>query len=167
MAARVTREPVSWIAARPEFTGTAPAGTLIQLFIDTAGNGDATDPLNEIIGTGTAGGDGTWSITSTVDLIPSWTSSIKARGQDDAGNFGAASSSVDVTIDITPPAAVPSAPNLMAAGDTGWLTSTVQLGFVAGTAVAALASPVSSSGRWVCSARAWNGPCASWCSARR
>jgi hypothetical protein len=50
---------------RPEFTGTAPAGTLVQLFIDNAGNGDATDPLNEIIGTGTAVAGGTWSITST------------------------------------------------------------------------------------------------------
>lgn len=103
---------------RPEFTGTAPAGTLVQLFIDNAGNGDATDPLNEIIGTGTAEADGTWSITATVDLPPSLTSSIKARGQDDAGNFGPASSSVDVTIDIKPPD-VPSAPNLMADGDTG------------------------------------------------
>src|SRR5690606_6600822 len=70
---------------KPEFTGTAPAGTLVQLFIDNAGNGDATDPLNEIIGTGTADVGGTWSITLTVDLPPG-TWSIKARGQDDAGN---------------------------------------------------------------------------------
>jgi|GEM_PF-1558738 len=102
---------------RPEFTGTAPAGTLVQLFIDNAGNGDAKDPMNEIIGTGTANGDGTWSITSTVDLDP-WTSSIKARGQDDAGNFGVASSSVDVTVDITPPD-VPSAPDLVQTSDIG------------------------------------------------
>ncbi|PPK99484.1 gliding motility-associated C-terminal domain-containing protein [Parapedobacter indicus] len=103
---------------RPEFTGTAPAGTLVQLFIDNAGNGDATDPLNEIIGTGTAGAGETWSITSTVDLSPG-TWSIKARGQDDAGNFGAASSSVNVTIDITPPAAVPAVPDLATGSDTG------------------------------------------------
>src|SRR5690606_27310775 len=103
---------------RPEFTGTAPAGTVIQLFIDNAGNGDATDPLNEIIGTGTTGGDGTWAITSTMDLPP-WTSSIKARGQDDAGNFGPASTSVDVTVNITPPAAVPSVPDLAASSDSG------------------------------------------------
>ncbi|WP_188508061.1 Ig-like domain-containing protein [Parapedobacter pyrenivorans] len=103
---------------RPEFTGTAPAGTLVQLFIDNAGNGDATDPLNEIIGTGTAGAGGTWSITPTSDLFPG-TWSIKARGQDDAGNFGAASSSVNVTIDITPPAAVPAVPDLATGSDTG------------------------------------------------
>ncbi len=104
--------------SKPEFTGTAPAGTLIQLFIDNAGNGDATDPLNEIIATGTADGDGTWSITATVDLSAG-TWSIKARGQDGAGNFGAASSSVDVTVDITPPAAVPSVPDLATGSDTG------------------------------------------------
>ncbi|HEY4545317.1 MAG TPA: Ig-like domain-containing protein [Pedomonas sp.] len=102
---------------RPGFSGTAEAGAIIQLFIDNAGNGDPSDPLNWHLGNAIANQSGEWSITPTSDLPEgNWT--IKARGRDAAGNFGIASPGLSVTIDTTPPAA-PSTPDLSAASDTG------------------------------------------------
>ncbi len=102
---------------RPTFSGTAPAGTIVQLFIDYAGNGDPYDPLNENLGSVVADGSGNWSGSPTSDL-PAESVVIKARGSDDAGNFGAGSAGLTVTVDVTAPA-VPSAPDLAAGSDSG------------------------------------------------
>jgi VCBS repeat-containing protein len=103
--------------SRPQFTGTASPGTIIQLFIDNAGNGDPTHVSNVHLGNHTVGSGGTWAITPTSDL-PEGTWVIKARGQDSVGNFGPVSSGLTVTIDMSAPAA-PSTPDLMSASDTG------------------------------------------------
>jgi len=102
---------------RPTLSGTAPAGTIVQLFLDYAGNGDPYDPLNENLGSVVANGSGNWSRTLTVDL-PAGSNFIKARGRDDAGNFGGSSAGLMITVDVTAPA-VPSAPDLAASSDSG------------------------------------------------
>uniref|UniRef100_UPI001E56D26E beta strand repeat-containing protein n=1 Tax=Microvirga roseola TaxID=2883126 RepID=UPI001E56D26E len=103
--------------ARPTFTGTAPAGTVVYLFIDYVGNGNPTDPFNDLLGTFTVGSDGTWSITPTSDLDEG-TRVYKARGLDEAGNFGPVSATLWLTVDRTPPA-VPATPDLVSGSDTG------------------------------------------------
>lgn len=75
----------------PTFTGTAESGATVTLY-DT----DGTTSL----GTATATG-GTWSITSSVLTQGVHTLTVKAT--DAAGNQGAASTSLSVTVDTTAP----------------------------------------------------------------
>jgi serralysin len=73
------------------------------------------------IGTGIAAGDGSWSITATT-LLADGVHSISARSTDLAGNASANSAALSVTIDTTAPIA-PSAPDLIAASDSGKSTT--------------------------------------------
>jgi large repetitive protein len=101
----------------PTFTGTTEPGAIVQLFIDNAGNGDPLDPANVILGSAFADASGSWSVMPAAPIADgTWV--VKARGRDTAGNFGPASAGLTITIDTTPPAA-PSAPDLVAASDTG------------------------------------------------
>jgi 2',3'-cyclic-nucleotide 2'-phosphodiesterase (5'-nucleotidase family) len=84
-------------------TGTAEAGSTVELF-----NGETS------LGTATAGADGTFSIP--VDLV-SGVTSITATATDSVGNTSAASAPFAVTVDTTAPAA-PTALDL-AIGDDG------------------------------------------------
>ena len=95
--------------ATPMFTGTAESGALIELFDGTTLVGTTTTP---------SGGPGavTWTITS--NLLSDGVHTLTARGTDAAGNIGANSSAVTVTIDTLPPA-IPSTPDLDPASDTG------------------------------------------------
>jgi hypothetical protein len=79
------------IVTAPTFTGTAEAGATVTLY-DT----DGTTPL----GTGMAAG-GNWSITSSTLAEGSHT--ITAKATDTAGNVGAASGGLSVSIDTTAP----------------------------------------------------------------
>ncbi len=90
---------------RPTFTGSAESGSTITLY----------DGIM-VIGTAVAAG-GSWSITSTRDLA-NGAHSITAKATDVAGNIGAASAALALTIDTTKPAR-PAAPKLTAATDTG------------------------------------------------
>ncbi len=91
----------------PTFTGTAEAGSTVSLF-----DSDGTT----VLGTATAAGDGTWSITTSAMSEGSHT--LTAKAVDIAGNTSAASGGVTVVIDTTAPAA-PGTPDLDAASDTG------------------------------------------------
>jgi hypothetical protein len=90
----------------PTFTGTAEANATVTLY-DTNGS--------TVLGTTTAGGDGAWSITSSVLSAGAHTLTTKAT--DTAGNVSDASSSLSVTIDAS--AAAPSAPDMDAGTDSG------------------------------------------------
>lgn len=85
-------------------TGTAEAGSTVELF-------DGTSSL----GTATAGTDGAFSID--VDLAAG-THTITATATDEAGNEGAASTALTITVVVEAPAA-PTALDLAAADDTG------------------------------------------------
>ncbi len=85
-------------------SGTAEAGSSIELF-----NGTTS------LGTGTANGDGAFAIDVT---LPAGTTSITAVASDAAGNSSSASAALNVTVDQTAPA-VPTALDLADASDTG------------------------------------------------
>jgi hypothetical protein len=91
-------------ATTPTFTGTAEAGATVTLY-----DGGAA------VGTGTAAG-GAWSIATSA--LAQGAHAITAKATDAAGNTGAASGALTVTVDTTPPAA-PSTPDLASASDTG------------------------------------------------
>ncbi|WP_244492524.1 Ig-like domain-containing protein, partial [Aureimonas sp. AU22] len=94
----------------PTFTGaagSAEAGATLRLY-DTDGT--------TVLGSTTVNGDGSWQIASTA--LGEGAHTITAEAVDAAGNVGAPSSSLTVTIDTLAPAA-PSAPNLVAASDSG------------------------------------------------
>jgi hypothetical protein len=91
----------------PTFTGTAEANSTVKLY-DTNGT--------TLLGTTTANGGGSWTITSSVLAEGSHSLSVKAS--DTAGNVSAASSISTVVIDTTAPAA-PSTPSLSSASDKG------------------------------------------------
>lgn len=78
----------------PVFTGTAESGSTVTLY-DTDGT--------TVLGTATAAG-GTWSITSSALSAGNHTLSVKAT--DAAGNTSSASSSLNVNVDTSAPAAV-------------------------------------------------------------
>ncbi len=94
----------------PTFTGTAEANASVAL----------TSSLDGPIGSAFANGSGNWSITSST--LTENVHSITAVQTDVAGNVSVASSGLSVTIDITAPA-VPPAPDLNAASDTGTSTT--------------------------------------------
>ncbi len=78
---------------RPQFTGTAEAGSTVTIY----DNGIA-------IGTVTAAGNGSWSFTPSVNLSEG-SHQITVRATDVAGNTSAASPGFNITVDITAPAA--------------------------------------------------------------
>src|SRR5205085_827819 len=90
--------------AAATYTGTAEAGSTVTLFDGTVarGRGRATGGNYTITSSALADGDHTLTATAT----------------DPAGNTGAVSSSLVVTIDTSAPSA-PSAPDLIAATDSG------------------------------------------------
>ncbi len=78
---------------RPTLTGTAEAGSSVTLF-DT----DGVTVLGTTVATG-----GTWTITSAV--LGEGAHALTVKATDSAGNTGAASAAVAITIDTTAPAA--------------------------------------------------------------
>jgi hypothetical protein len=91
----------------PTVTGTgAESGATVTLY-DTDGM--------TVLGTTTAAGDGSWSITSSTLSVGLHTLTVKQT--DLAGNTSVASASLGVTIDTS--ALAPSAPDLDPASDTG------------------------------------------------
>ncbi|MDZ7862901.1 Ig-like domain-containing protein [Acidovorax sp.] len=94
-------------ATTPTLSGTAEAGSTVTLY-DT----DGTTVLGTAVATG-----GAWSITSTTALSAG-AHTLTAKATDAAGNVSVASADLVLTIDTTPPAALPT-PILDAASDTG------------------------------------------------
>ncbi len=94
--------------ANPTFTGTVEAGSTVTLFDGAT-----------VIGTGVAAA-GTWTIAAST--LANGTHSITAKAADAAGNLSPASGALSVTIDTLAPAA-PSAPDLLAASDSGVSTT--------------------------------------------
>jgi hypothetical protein len=88
----------------PVFTGTAEAGSTVELYSTAI-----------LIGSGPTTA-GAYSITSTA--LTTGATTITAKAIDVAGNISVSSPSVVVTIDVTAPAQ-PGTPVLAAAGDTG------------------------------------------------
>ncbi|MBE9598553.1 Ig-like domain-containing protein [Pedobacter sp. MC2016-24] len=98
----------------PVFTGTAEAGSTVTLY-DTDGT--------TVLGTGLATG-GNWSITSTVTLTEG-AHTITAKATDLAGNNGAVSTGLSITIDTTSPTlAITSSVSQLKAGETATITFT-------------------------------------------
>ena len=93
----------------PTFTGTAEAGSTVELFANATSKGTVT-----------ADGGGNWSITSSA--LTDGTYLMTATATDAAGNSSSASGSLSVTIDTAPPTQ-PSAPDLIDADDTGILNT--------------------------------------------
>ncbi|MGA1856842.1 Ig-like domain-containing protein [Azospirillum sp. 11R-A] len=98
-----TADRITSVSA-PTITGTAEANSLVTLY-------DGTTSL----GTVTANGSGAWSITTP--SLTDGTHTLSAVALDLAGNTGAASAALTVTIDTT--AAAPTGLALAAASDTG------------------------------------------------
>src|SRR5262249_47289217 len=92
----------------PTFTGTAEAGSYVDLILDNS----------TILGHATTGADGKWTITPDV-AIPNGAQNIQARVTDIAGNTEL-SSPLPIVIDTLVPVA-PSAPDLLASSDSGIL----------------------------------------------
>ncbi|MCD2514913.1 Ig-like domain-containing protein [Massilia sp. G4R7] len=120
-------------AATPTFGGAAGSvegGAIVKLY-DTDGS---------VIASTVANGDGSWSVASTA--LADGAHAISARAIDVAGNVGAASSALMVTIDRTPPAA--QALNAVFSADTGSsstdLVTRAAAQTIAGTLSAALAA---------------------------
>ncbi|GAB3404778.1 Ig-like domain-containing protein [Massilia agilis] len=93
--------------ATPTFNGTAEAGALVKLF-DTDGT--------TLLGSATADGAGSWSITASA--MAGGSHDVSATATDTAGNTGAAPARLHIDIDLTAPAAQ-AAPVLLAASDSG------------------------------------------------
>src|SRR5205807_1377146 len=91
------------VAAAP-YTGTAEAGSTVTLF-------DGIVSVGQAVATG-----GSYTITSST--LADGDHTLTATATDPAGNTGAASGSLVVSIDTSAPAA-PSAPDLIAATDSG------------------------------------------------
>ena len=88
----------------PTITGNAEAFSTVQLY-DTDGT--------TVLGTATADLNGAWTVTSAT--LSDAVHTLTARATDAAGNAGAVSASVSVTIDSV----VPAAPGVALAHDTG------------------------------------------------
>uniref|UniRef100_A0A0N4ZJM5 Ig-like domain-containing protein n=1 Tax=Parastrongyloides trichosuri TaxID=131310 RepID=A0A0N4ZJM5_PARTI len=97
----------------PEITGTAEAGATVTLY-DT----DGTTILGTTVATG-----GNWSITSAT--LSSGTHTLTAQATDVAGNTGAASAGLSITIDKTAPTlAITSNVSALKIGETASITFT-------------------------------------------
>ncbi|MCA1325162.1 Ig-like domain-containing protein [Herbaspirillum sp. alder98] len=97
----------------PTFTGAAEAGATVTLY-DT----DGVTVLGSAVAVG-----GTWSITATA--LAEGAHAITARATDSAGNTGAASPSLALTIDTTPPTlAISSNIDKLVIGTTATITFT-------------------------------------------
>ena len=92
---------------RPTFSGTAEAKSTVTLVDSVLGN----------LGTTVADAGGNWSITAGLDLEEG-VHSVTAFATDLAGNAGASSPALAITIDTTAPGA-PATPDLTAASDSG------------------------------------------------
>ncbi|WP_460825104.1 Ig-like domain-containing protein, partial [Massilia solisilvae] len=98
----------------PLVSGTATAGTTVTLY----GSDGST-----ALGSATAGGDGSWSITSSA--LADGTHTLTARARDAAGNASAASAPLQVTVDTTGPSlAISSDKAALKAGETAAITFT-------------------------------------------
>jgi hypothetical protein len=93
----------------PTVTGTAEAGSTVTLY-DTDGT--------TVLGSGVASGSGDYGITSTA--LASGNHTLLVKATDAAGNTGAFSSGLTLSIDATAPGQ-PSTPTLTAASDSGAL----------------------------------------------
>jgi hypothetical protein len=91
--------------AAPTFTGTAEAGSTVNLYSDGILKGSAT-----------ANGSGAWTVTTSA--LTDGTHSITATATDTSTNTSAPSGPLTVTVDTVAPAA-PSTPDLGPASDTG------------------------------------------------
>jgi len=89
------------------FTGTAEAGTTINLYDD-----------GSLVGTGSTNGSGVWTVTTGTALTDNAANLITARATHPAGAEGSPSTPLTVTTDNTAPAA-PGTPDLTDASDTG------------------------------------------------
>lgn len=94
----------------PVIVGTAEANAVVSLYKDST----------TLLGGATADGSGVWQMT--LGALGEGAHTLTARAVDLAGNSSAASTSLTVTIDTTPPVA-PSAPSLTAASDSGTSSS--------------------------------------------
>ncbi len=90
----------------PVIVGTAEANAVVSLYKDST----------TLLGGATADGSGVWQMT--LGALGEGAHTLTASAVDLAGNSSAASNSLIVTIDTTPPVA-PSAPSLTAASDSG------------------------------------------------
>ncbi|MEE2730745.1 MAG: Ig-like domain-containing protein [Pseudomonadota bacterium] len=90
----------------PTLTGTAEAGSQVQLSSSVAGN----------VGSTTADGSGNWSITSST--LSDGTHNLTVTATDAAGNTSPTSSSLSISVDTSAPAA-PATPDLVAGSDSG------------------------------------------------
>ncbi|HYC01803.1 MAG TPA: Ig-like domain-containing protein, partial [Azospirillaceae bacterium] len=100
-------------------TGTAEAGATVTVFEDLDSSG-TLNGAEAAAGTAIVGGDGKWSLATGV--LAEGARVLTAVATDAAGNTGAASPGLTVTIDLTPPDA-PLALALEAGSDTGASTS--------------------------------------------
>ena len=91
----------------PTFSGMAEAGSTVKLF-------DTNGPT--VIGTGVADGSSNWTITTST--LSTGAHTVTAEATDPAGNTGAVSDGIVITIDTSKPSA-PSATDLVTASDSG------------------------------------------------
>ncbi|MBZ4408562.1 hypothetical protein K8640_10085 [Myxococcus sp. XM-1-1-1] len=80
-------------SAGVDFSGTAEAGSTVELFIE--GNLRVNARV-------VAGSNGTWIMTR-VTTIPGGEHTVTAKSTDAAGNISAASNGIDLEVDVTPP----------------------------------------------------------------
>lgn len=91
---------------QPTFTGTAEAGSVVTIYVGGVAKSS-----------GTALGDGTFSVPFVGVFLNPGLNVVTATTKDLAGNVSAVSTSLNVTLDTTPPTA--SVPDLDAASDSG------------------------------------------------
>ncbi|HEY6529658.1 MAG TPA: DUF4347 domain-containing protein, partial [Cellvibrionaceae bacterium] len=92
----------------PTINGTGAANQTVTLY-DTDGT--------TVLGSSTVNGSGKWSLTST--KLSEGTHSVSAKITDIAGNVSSASSTLNVTIDLTAPVGTPGTPVMDSGSDTG------------------------------------------------
>src|SRR5471030_2010945 len=90
-------------SSKPVITCTADAGDIVKVY----------DGI-KLLGSTTVAADGTWSFTPTADL-KNGSHNFAAIANDGAGNFGASSAVVSVTVGTT--VVAPSAPGITALTD--------------------------------------------------
>ena len=134
----------------PTFTGTAEVGSTVTLYDGTTA-----------VGTGVTAATGKWTITAST--LAAGVHAMSATAGDVAGNIGAASAALGVTIQTTVTA--PSAPDLVAGSDSGAsntdnITKTVRPDFTGtaapgntvtlydGTTVIGTANANATTGKW-------------------